>query len=90
MTQDPDNDDEREAPKRPRVSRWAIFRSVSSAVLTLTFFGVCGGGLLAVFHPDTPLPPQWRCCTDRPSPDTDAVCSLQDVVNAAQVQRRSS
>ena len=59
MTQDPDNDDEREAPKRPRVSRWAIFRSVSSAVLTLTFFGVCGGGLLAVFHPDTPLPPQY-------------------------------
>ena len=60
MTQDPDNDDEREAPKRPRVSRWAIFRSVSSAVLTPTFFGVCGGGLLAVFHPDTPLPPPWN------------------------------
>ena len=60
MTQDPDNDDEREAPKRPRVSRWAIFRSVSSAVLTLTFFGVWGGGLWPVFHPDTPLPPQWN------------------------------
>ncbi|MDB4213556.1 extensin family protein [Octadecabacter sp.] len=60
MTQDPDNDHEREAPKQPRVSRWAIFLSVSSALLTLTFFGVCAGGLLAVLHPDTPLPPQWN------------------------------
>ena len=31
-----------------------------------------------------------RCCKDRPSADIDAVCSLQDSVDAAQVQRRSS
>ncbi|MDU9007082.1 NAD(P)/FAD-dependent oxidoreductase [Sedimentitalea todarodis] len=30
------------------------------------------------------------CCRDRPTADIVAVCTLQDVVNAAQVQRRSS
>lgn len=30
------------------------------------------------------------CCMDRPTADIDAACTLQDVVNAAQVQRRSS
>ena len=30
---------------------------------------------------------QGRCCTDRHCVDIEAVCSFQDVVNAAQVQR---
>jgi len=30
------------------------------------------------------------CCRDRRSVDIDAACSIQDAVNAAQVQRRSS
>ena len=30
------------------------------------------------------------CCRDRPAADIDAAYTLQDVVNAAQVQRRSS
>lgn len=63
MTDDPDNDTEREAPKRLRVSRWAIFRSVGSAVLTLTFFGGIIGALLALFHPETPLPDNWNPTT---------------------------
>ncbi len=31
-----------------------------------------------------------RCCTDHPPSDIDAFCFLQDVVDAAQIQRRSS
>jgi hypothetical protein len=34
--------------------------------------------------------PMRRCCRDRPCADIEAVCSFQDAVNAAQVQRRSS
>lgn len=60
MTDEPENNEEREAPKRSRVSRWAIFRSVGSAVVTLGFLGAVTGGLLVVFHPDTPLPPEWN------------------------------
>ncbi len=60
MTEEPEKTEEREAPKRSRVSRWAIFRSVGSAVVTLAALGAVVGGFLALFHPDTPLPPQWN------------------------------
>lgn len=60
MSDEPENTEEREAPKRPRVSRWAIFRSVSGAILSLGVFGAIAGGLLALFHPDTPLPDAWN------------------------------
>lgn len=60
MTEEPEKNEEREAPKRSRVSRWAIFRSVGSALASLVVVGVVVGGLLALFHPETPLPPQWN------------------------------
>ncbi len=40
--------------------RWAIFRSVFGAISSLVVLGAVVGGLLAVFHPDTPLPRQWN------------------------------
>ncbi len=60
MNENPEHEPEREAPKRPRVSRWAILRSVSGTVLTLMVIVVSGGAVFALFHPDTPLPPQWN------------------------------
>ena len=47
-------------PNRRRITRWAIFRSVGSAVLTLAVLCAAIGGLLALFHPETPLPPEWN------------------------------
>lgn len=60
MTDDPNNNDEREALKRPRVSRWTVLRSVVGAVVSLGVFGAVVAGLIAVFHPDTPLPDAWN------------------------------
>lgn len=60
MTREPDQEPEREALKRPRVSRLAIFRSVAGAVFSLALIGAIVGGLLAVFHPNTPLPDGWN------------------------------
>lgn len=60
MTDEPENNEEREAPKRSRVSRWAIFRSVGGALLSLAVLGGITGLLLALFHPETPLPNEWN------------------------------
>lgn len=60
MTEEPVNNDEREVPERPRVSRWAVFRSVGGAVFSLGIVGAITSGILALFHPDTPLPTQWN------------------------------
>lgn len=51
---------ETSTPKKRRVTRWAIFRSVGSTIVTLVFLGSTICGLLALFHPETPLPPQWN------------------------------
>lgn len=48
------------SPKSRRVSPWAIFRSMGSAVLTLIVLGGIIGALLALFHPDTPLSDEWN------------------------------
>ena len=60
MTEEPEHNEEREVAKRPRVSRWAIFRSVSGAIFTLFLIGGLAAGGLALFHPDTPLPDHWN------------------------------
>lgn len=60
MNEEPEKTEEREAPKRPRVSRWAIFRSVGGAILSLTIVGAVIGAILALFHPETPLPTEWN------------------------------
>lgn len=60
MTEKPEHDDEREAPKRPRVSRLSVLRSVGGTVTTLAVVAVIVGAVLAVFHPDTPLPDEWN------------------------------
>lgn len=54
--------EQEEKPVRPKAGRrrWAIFRSVGSAVLTLLLIGGIVGSLVALFHPETPLPPQWN------------------------------
>lgn len=57
--EEPEQEDKPEEPKA-RKRRWAIFRSVGSTVLTLLFVGGVTGSLLAVFHPETPLPPEWN------------------------------
>lgn len=56
------NKPEDDQPKKPpdRKKRWAVFRSVGCAVFTLLFVGGIVGSLLAVFHPETPLPPEWN------------------------------
>jgi hypothetical protein len=56
---EPEHEDQPEKPTA-RKWRWAIFRSVGSALFTLLFIGGVVGSLLAVLHPDTPLPPQWN------------------------------
>ncbi|MDO6734902.1 extensin family protein [Octadecabacter sp. 1_MG-2023] len=60
MTEEPEDNVEREALTRPRVSRWAIFRSVVGSVLFLVVVGGVFGALVAFFHPDTPLPDEWN------------------------------
>lgn len=60
MREDPQNEPEREAPKRPRVSRWAIFRSVGASLISLVILGAVTGTILALFHPDTPLSDEWN------------------------------
>jgi len=60
MTEEPEHDLEREAAKRPRVSRWAVLRSVFGTVFGLVIGGAVLAGALAVFHPDTPLPRAWN------------------------------
>ena len=60
MTDEPENDPEREAPKRPRVSRWAVVRSVGGALVSLGIIGAITAALLALTHPDTPLPNAWN------------------------------
>jgi len=63
--EDPDNPNRPEDPTKapPRVSRWAIIRSVVNTLLTLVILGGITTGLLAVFHPDTPLPDGWNPTT---------------------------
>jgi hypothetical protein len=60
----PDEPIDNEADDTPkakrRVSRWVIFGSVSSAVLSLATIGTILAGFLALFHPDSPLPPEWN------------------------------
>ena len=56
---EPEQEEQPEESK-PRTRRWAIFRSVGSAILTLVFVVGLGGALLALFHPETPLPPEWN------------------------------
>ena len=56
--------DEPEELKEPRstrnVSRWAVARSVFGTVLTVVFLLSVVGGVLAIRHPETPLPPEWN------------------------------
>ncbi len=54
----PEEPESSQAPSEtPRhVSRWAIFRSVGGAVVSIAVIG----GLLALFHPETPLPDAWN------------------------------
>lgn len=63
MSDDLEHNKEREANKRPRVSRFMVFRSVASAVFTLAVLIGVGGGILALIHPDTPLPDEWNPTT---------------------------
>lgn len=52
---------EQPTPTPKRASKvWGIFRSVTGTILGLTILGVVVGGLVAVFHPDTPLPREWN------------------------------
>ena len=60
MIDEPEQTEEREAPKRPRVSRWAVVRSVSGTILTLLVMSGLAITGLALFHPDTPLPDGWN------------------------------
>ena len=60
MTEEPDQDPEREARKRPRVSRWAVVRSVGGTIAVLAILLAGIAGLIAVSHPDTPLPDEWN------------------------------
>lgn len=60
MSDEPEPDNEREAPNRPRVSRWAVFRSVGGAVFSLAIAALLSSVLLAIFHPDRPLPDHWN------------------------------
>ena len=60
MTEDPEGHEEREAPKRPRVSRWAVLRSVGWTILGLALVGGVLGAIVALFHPDSPLPREWN------------------------------
>jgi len=55
----PDNDP-KSTPRSARVSRWAVLRSVGSAVSTLVGLGVIVGGVVALLHPETPLPDEWN------------------------------
>ena len=58
---DPIDNEADETPKAERrVSRWVIFGSVSSAVLSLATVGTVLAGFLALFYPDSPLPPEWN------------------------------
>lgn len=51
---------ETDTPSRVRISRWAVFRSVGSAVISLVLVGGVIGSLVALFHPETPLPDEWN------------------------------
>lgn len=74
MTKEPQNEEEREAPKRPRVSRWAVVRSVTGAFLSIAIIAGIGATALALFHPDTPLPDAWNPTT--PLAVSDSVTPL--------------
>lgn len=65
MSEEPEdqNEPEREAPHGPRVSRWAVFRSVGGALISVVLCGGLAALLLAMFHPDTPLPNGWNPTT---------------------------
>ncbi len=60
MIEDPEHAKEREASIRPRVSRWAVVRFVGGAVVSLGVVGAVIASLLALFHPETPLPREWN------------------------------
>ena len=60
MTDEPEHVQEREAAKQPRVSRWSVLGSVIRASLWVLLLGGALAGLLALFHPDSPLPAAWN------------------------------
>jgi hypothetical protein len=56
---DPIDNEATDAPKaKRRVSRWAIFGSVSSTVVSLVAVGTILAEFWALFHPASPLPPE--------------------------------
>lgn len=49
------------APTKPgRGLGWAIFRSVSGAFVLIAVLGAIMGVFVALFHPETPVPPEWN------------------------------
>lgn len=54
------DNDQVEEPKPRSFSRWAIFRSVGRTLVLLAFCVGTSAVMLALFHPETPLPDQWN------------------------------